>query len=629
MPEMLRHSRRVVFCLAAALLSHAAFAQIEPLGSEYSLSGPLAGDQVFPAAAVNASGGYVVWQDAFSDGNGIGISARRLDSTLSPSVLAPFRVNQQTVGNQQNPQLAMLPSGAAGFVWQGGSTRHDQIWFRALNIGGTFANASEVRVNLHTNSPQTKPVIAALANDGYVIAWESMHQDGNYKGIFMRVVGPAGQMVTAPVQVNQFTANNQRSPAIASLAGGGFIVIWASESEGLGTISDVLRVNIYARIYDNSGTPITDEFRINGPGNVVCANPAVTSLAGGGFMVAWSQRSERPNSWDVYARSFDADHTPAAASFRLNTHTYGDQFAPRVASVGNVQIAVWTSLGQDGNGRGVIGRFLLDGAPQGSDFGNTTTIASDQMHPVVVSDSVDRMLAIWTSYQAPVGSGFNLYGQRYAATEQIPRPAPPFVAALNSSRLALTWTPLSGFPIAAYEIYMDGVQPPDPPTAVVTTNVWTQSGLVAGSTHTFRLAYLMEGGARSLLSDPATGTTWGEDDNFDGLPDDWQALYWPAGAPASNVDSDGDGASNASEFLAGTDPTNADSVLKTWLMRSAQGRRLNWSTQPGFIYQIQTSEDFGSSWSNLGPARFAPGLSDSILLGNQGQRGFYRITRVR
>jgi len=251
------------------------------------------------------------------------------------------------------------------------------------------------------------------------------------------------------------------------------------------------------------------------------------------------------------------------------------------------------------------------------------------MHPVVVSDSVDRMLAIWTSYQAPVGSGFNLYGQRYAATEQIPRPAPPFVAALSSSRLSLTWTPLSGFPIAAYEVYMDGAQPPDAPTAVVTTNVWTQTGLVAGSTHTFRLAYLMEGGARSLLSDVATGTTWGEDENLDGLPDDWQSLYWNAGIPAPSVDSDGDGASNASEFLAGTDPTNADSVLKTWITRSAQGRRLNWSTQPGFVYQIQTSEDFGGSWSNFGAARFAPGSSDSILLGNQGHRGFYRITRVR
>jgi hypothetical protein len=628
MPKMLPR-RRVVLCLAAALITHAALAQVEPLGTEYGISGPLAGDQVFPAAAINPSGGYVVYQDSFTDGNGFGISARRLDSTLSPVVFAPFRVNQQTVGNQQNPQVAILPDGAAAFVWQGGSTRHDQVWFRALNADGTFANASDIRVNVKTNSPQTKPVIAALPNGNYAVAWESMHEDGDFKGIFLRIVGPTGQMVTAPANVNQFNLNNQRTPAIAPLAGGGFVVLWASESEGLGpALDDVLRVHIYARVYDNSGTPVSDEFRIN-TGNVVCANPSVTALAGGGFLAAWSQRAARPDSWDVYARSFNANRAPVTLPFRLNSYTYGDQFAPRVASAGDVQLAVWTSLGQDGNAKGVIGRFLTGGAPQGEDFTNSTTIASDQMHPIVVSDSVDRILAVWTSYQAPVGSGFNLYGQRFGATEQIPQPGAPFVAALSSSRLSLTWTPLSGFPIAGYEIYMDGVQPPDPPTAVVTTNVWTQTGLVAGSTHSFRLAYVMEGGARSALSEAATGTTWGEDENLDGLPDDWQSLYWNAGFPAPNVDSDGDGASNASEFLAGTDPTNADSVLKTWITRSLQGPRLNWSTQSGFIYQIQTSADFGSSWSNLGPARFAPGASDSILLGNLGQRGFYRITRVR
>src|SRR4030095_12698063 len=160
------------------------------------------------------------------------------------------------------------------------------IWFRALNANGTFANASEVRVNLQTNSPQTKPVIAALPNDNYAVAWESMHQDGDYKGIFMRIVGPAGQMVTEPVNVNQFTPNNQRTPAIAPLAGGGFVVVWASESDGLGpALDDMLRVHIYARVYDNSGTPLTDEFKIN-TGNVVCANPSVTPVAGGGFLTA-------------------------------------------------------------------------------------------------------------------------------------------------------------------------------------------------------------------------------------------------------------------------------------------------------------------------------------------------------
>jgi hypothetical protein len=84
----------------------------------------------------------------------------------------------------------------------------------------------------------------------------------------------------------------------------------------------------------------------------------------------------------------------------------------------------------------------------------------------------------------------------------------------------------------------------------------------------------------SPVSAAATGVTWGTDDNFDGLPDDWQARFWTANVaawPAANADSDGDGVSNLQEFLAGTNPMDASSVLKLSLSSSTQGWRLNWN----------------------------------------------------
>ena len=51
-------------------------------GGEYPIVGALQGDQVFPQVAVNPYGGFIVWQDNATDGDGYGISARRLAGTF-------------------------------------------------------------------------------------------------------------------------------------------------------------------------------------------------------------------------------------------------------------------------------------------------------------------------------------------------------------------------------------------------------------------------------------------------------------------------------------------------------------------------------------------------------------------
>ena len=56
-----------------------------PNGVEYPISGSLPGDQAFPQLGLNASGGYLVWEDNITDGDGLGISALRLDGSFSGS----------------------------------------------------------------------------------------------------------------------------------------------------------------------------------------------------------------------------------------------------------------------------------------------------------------------------------------------------------------------------------------------------------------------------------------------------------------------------------------------------------------------------------------------------------------
>lgn len=631
----------VVSCLAGTLFSPLAYAQLaRPLGSEYSLTGQVPGDQIWPRVALGPLGGYLVWHDNRTDGHGLGISARKLNNSLSPS-LASFRVNQQGTGNQRHPDITILTNGAAAIVWQGNTTgRHDQVWLRILSTNGTFTTPNDLRVSTYTNGPQVTPGIATLANGNVVVTWGNTFQDGSYQGVFARLLSSAGGAMSAPFQVNQFSAFNQRNPAVAKLSDGGFVIVWVSENQGVNSVDlsrGTNRVHVYARRYNSAGTPLGDEFRVN-TGRLFCAQPDVAGAADGTFTVVWSQRdSIATNSWDIYARAFGADGVAMDEPFRVNTHTYGEQYSPQISALGNVQLIVWSSLGQEVSSNvppsllftGVYGRLISEGAPNGDEIPINTTIVSKQHQPAITADGTDRFLVAWASFTG--ASSFDILAQRFTSGQPLPRPDPPFVSALSASRLSVSWPELLGFTVSGYELYMDGAAPPATPAAVVTNNMWTQTGLAPSSTHSFRLAYII-GGQRSSLSDAGSGTTWGEDENVDGLPDDWQERYWgpkPEDWPGRNIDSDGDGATNASEYLAGTDPTDPESVLKTWVSRDPQGRRLNWNTQAGLIYQVQTANAFGGGWTNLGSPRFAAGATDSLLLTGSGNAAFYRIIRVR
>ncbi len=597
-------------------------------GGEYPIAGSLSGDQTFPQLAIKASGGYIVWQDNATDGDGLGISARKLDGSLSGSI-PPFRVNQIGAADQEKPQVSMLNDGGAAFVWQGGKQGFQRIYSRFISSSNTWTTG-DILVNTFTNSSQLNPVVATLTNGNVVVAWASFNQASgtSLQDVYAQRLSPSGAKLGGEFRVNTTTSFNQRTPSIAALADGRFVVVWISEQQRFDN-----SVDVFGKFFDANGNAIGAEYLVN-TGSNVCANPSVAAASDGGFLVAWSEKdlsSPVSNSWDVVARAFSSAGVGGTAR-RVNTTTYGDQIGQKVAANGTDYLAVWTSLAQDGSREGVFGQYLTgNGSLSGGEFLDNTTTAGPQIHPTVASDGNGRFLTAWTSFGGGVNS-FDLQAQRYATILQpLNPPDPPFVSALDQRRLLVTWPVLQGFSVSNYEVYADGVVNP---TATVTNNMWVMANLSPASTHTFKLAYVLTDGRRSPLSGSSSGTTWGYDDNFDGLPDDWQELYWgfdSADWPSPLADSDGDGASNLDEFKAGTNPTDATSVLVQRIRRTVQGVFLEWNTQPGYFYQPQTTATphISTSWTNLGSPRYAPGTFDSMNIGHGNPRGFYRVNRLR
>jgi hypothetical protein len=560
-----------------------------------------------------------------------------------------------SLGNQQNARVVLLKNGGAAFVWQGGLLGHQHIYTRFLTPTNTFLTTNDVLVNTFTNNFQINPVAAVLNNSNVVFVWASYNQAGTntMQDVYAQIFSPGGQKVGSEFRVNQFTNFNQRTPVVAALAGGGFVVAWVSEQQRQTVVTNASYINasavvspsvdIYARLFKTNGTAVGNEFLVNTDSNP-CANPAVAAAADGSFMIAWTARdmANPNNSLDIHARTFTSAGVGGSA-FYVNTYLYGDQYVPRIASLGLDYLVNWTSLGQDGSREGVYGQFVhSDGSLVGGEFRVSTTTVGQQMQPTVASDGVNQFLSVWTSFTGYPNT-FDLFAQRFlnAADLLQPMSAPfvwvPFVTSngVYQPQLVVSWPTLPGLSVANFEVYVDAS---NAPMAVVVSNQWTMTaanGLTTNSTNYFQVDYVTTGGLRSPLSASTSGTTW-SGLNWGGIPYEWMAQYfggysngkyntnfWPAaGAPVT-----AGGPSLGNIFLGGGNPLDSTTWLQTALTKTAQGMFLGWNTQPGATYQVQATTNF-SNWSNVGSPRFAAGTTDSIYVGGSAV-GYYRVVLLR
>ena len=253
-----------------------------PLGPEFRVNSNVVGDQLNPDVAVDPTGGFLVaWQSGLP-GPGVMFDAfaQRYDSSGSPAG-PEFRLNTVTAGNQMEPSIAADSSGVYVVVWSSGYSDGDVVGRRFMGSGVPLG--PEFRVNTFATYRQGVPAVATDPSGNFVVVWASQYQEGfpARSDVFGQRFASSGASLGPEFRVNTYTTGYQGRPAVATDAAGNFVVTWwdwVQPGSGVG---------VFAQRFAADGAPSGPEFRVNTQTTPSQRSPSIASDAGGTLLVTW------------------------------------------------------------------------------------------------------------------------------------------------------------------------------------------------------------------------------------------------------------------------------------------------------------------------------------------------------
>jgi len=322
------------------------------LGEEFQINATSSGNQAEPAVAMDAAAGFVVvWQGpGLIEQDREDIFAQRFDPNGSPAG-KEFLVNSYTDDQQLFPCAAMNDNGTFIVVWENCNTAVEgdkSICGRLFDSNGVGFGA-EFLVNEEL-SPCRYPDVAADANGNFAVVWM---EDKSSNSIMGRLFDPNGAPRTAAFEISSIRFSSVTRPSIAMDDSGGFVVTWDGDPN-LAGMDD-----IHARLYDANGMPLGGQFLVNTTTTCAQQYPVAAMNGDGEFVIVWDCRIDPndDNQRDIFGRRFRSSGEFIGDEFRINTFELNDQRYPAVAiSEAGGFVAVWQSQTQDGSRYGIFAR---------------------------------------------------------------------------------------------------------------------------------------------------------------------------------------------------------------------------------------------------------------------------------
>lgn len=286
-------------------------------------------------------------------------------------------------------------------------------WAPGLRAGEPFAPLDGgAPVNVTASFHQKQGRVAVRGDGQRVVhAWSS---NVPYHDVFVRLFDGSGTPLTGEIQANDPVPNTrQDEPTVAMDEHGCFLVAW-SDRDGL----DGDGMGVFARAFAPDGTARGPDFVASEQVLESQWEPFAAARPGGGFVLGWTGQDDG----DAYLRLFACDGAPLSSEIAANAWDANAQTdpVPAVARDGTLFVA-WIDfggLGGPGTGTNIFARsFDAGGVPlQPLEFPvNSGSLAGEQREPKVAADGLGRFVVVWEDRQLDAG-GTDIFARRFDVT---------------------------------------------------------------------------------------------------------------------------------------------------------------------------------------------------------------------
>src|SRR5690606_31744215 len=145
-----------------------------------------------------------------------------------------FQVNDHTPSGQGEAAVTMADNGSFVVTWSSGSSPGDDDIYgsnqaRRFDAAGAPSGA-QFQVNQQTMIEEWDPDIAVDESGTFLVTWMAYGAPGDEgQSVHGRLFDSSGSPVTPQFAVNSLTTGHQSSPRVAQLRNDNFIVAWTSD----------------------------------------------------------------------------------------------------------------------------------------------------------------------------------------------------------------------------------------------------------------------------------------------------------------------------------------------------------------------------------------------------------------